>query len=203
MYQCINSSKCIAQIRLLDTKQDCDYGDDELWSSIDHSCPIKNPQMYFNCTYKNTCISRKLFNDDIEDCGCDAYDLCYDEPSNMDYIREQISFTNICNRYNDLKFSITDNGDETDETECEQWPCNNIYTRCNGTLNCLNGEDELDCHSSSLINCSLHSYVCFSPNVSNYICLSTDKINDGKIDCLGGADEPHHNYASRNKDHSV
>ena len=34
---------------------------------------------------------------------------------------------------------------ETDETECEQWECNNIYTHCNGIWNCPNGADEIGC----------------------------------------------------------
>ena len=187
MYQCINSSKCIAQIRLFDKKQDCDYGDDELWISTNGSCPIKNPQMYINCTQKNTCISRKLFA--TSECKCGEDRLCNDDPAVLTYIKEHISFTNLCNRYKELEVILTDNGEETDETECEQWPCNNIYTQCNGILNCLNGEDEVDCYPSSLIKCSLPSYVCFSHKTSTYICLSIDQINDGKFDCLGGLDE--------------
>ncbi len=33
---------------------------------------------------------------------------------------------------------------QTDETDCEQWPCNNIYTRCNDFWNCPNSADELN-----------------------------------------------------------
>ena len=79
---------------------------------------------------------------------------------------------------------------ETDETECEQWECNNIYTRCNGIWNCLNGADEIDCNSYSTLNCSSNHHLCVSPDTNQLICLPIEKANDGKVDCLGATDEP-------------
>ena len=56
-------------------------------------------------------------------------------------------------------------------------------------LDCPDGIDELDCHPTSLINCSSSSFVCFSHLTTNYTCYSVKEINDGNIDCIGGVDE--------------
>jgi len=190
MYQCKSSSKCIAQIRLFDNKDDCDYGDDELWISPDYNCPIKSPQMYVNCTMNNTCISRKVLND--RSCHCrtvDDYDLCDHKAEQLDLTGYQISFPIICDNHTELQPILINGQYETDETNCEQWVCNNIYTRCNGAWNCFNGEDELDCYPPAIMNCPVHSYVCLSTTTYDFMCLSATKLNDGNIDCLGAIDE--------------
>jgi hypothetical protein len=61
---------------------------------------------------------------------------------------------------------IIDGRNQTDETECEQWLCNNTYTRCNDLWNCLNREDEVDCDPSPPLNCSSNEYICISPRAN-------------------------------------
>ncbi|CAF5161279.1 unnamed protein product, partial [Rotaria sp. Silwood1] len=78
----------------------------------------------------------------------------------------------------------------TDETNCEQWPCNNTYTRCDDFWSCLDGADEVDCDPTSLIICPSYHHICVSPNTNEWICLPIEKANDGTIDCLGDIDEP-------------
>ena len=52
---------------------------------------------------------------------------------------------------------------ETDETECEQWECNNIYTHCDEIWNCPNGEDEIGCIFITIIKLFFKSsYMCFT-----------------------------------------
>ncbi|CAF4233983.1 unnamed protein product [Rotaria sordida] len=84
--------------------------------------------------------------------------------------RKHISFQIICDGFTEL-LPINING--RNETEREQWPCNNIYTHCNGLWNCLNDEDELDCDlsspSSSSSNCSSDQHQCVSPDINQFI----------------------------------
>ncbi|CAF1391214.1 unnamed protein product [Rotaria sordida] len=84
--------------------------------------------------------------------------------------KKHISFQIICDGFTEL-LPINING--RNETEREQWPCNNIYTHCNGLWNCLNDEDELDCDlsspSSSSSNCSSDQHQCVSPDINQFI----------------------------------
>ncbi|CAF4045214.1 unnamed protein product [Rotaria sordida] len=85
-------------------------------------------------------------------------------------LQKHISFQIICDGFTEL-LPINING--RNETEREQWPCNNIYTHCNGLWNCLNDEDELDCDlsspSSSSSNCSSDQHQCASPDINQFI----------------------------------
>ncbi|CAF3951561.1 unnamed protein product [Rotaria magnacalcarata] len=58
----------------------------------------------------------------------------------IDHIN-QLRFSALCDGRTDL-FSSRN---ETDETNCEQWPCANQYTRCNGIWQCQKGIDEINC----------------------------------------------------------
>ena len=77
----------------------------------------------------------------------------------------------------------------TDESECDYWRCNTIYTRCNGVWNCLAGEDEIDCDPLALTSCSPDQRLCVQPSTNELQCLPVEKLNDGHIDCLGASDE--------------
>ncbi|CAF0745824.1 unnamed protein product [Adineta steineri] len=167
MYQCSNSLKCISKHRLMDDVIDCPNSDDE------------------NKTWLNYTDS----TEEIIDVGGET-----DKEIIMKiwYARKNISFQTVCDGFTELSPITTDGRNETDETECEHWPCNNIYTHCNGLWNCLNGADEIDCHlySPSLLNCSSNEHLCISPDANQFICLPISKANDGKVDCIGATDEP-------------
>ena len=193
-YQCQNSSKCISQIRLLNDLNDCDYYDDELKIDDEYNCPIHSSQMYVNCTgmmTNKTCLSRKAAK---KDCTCDnvldAPALCNEEFEYFEPEIKNIKFTMMCDRFVHYKPSFIDNQIQTDETECEYWPCDNVYTHCDGIWHCQNGADELNCFPSALISCRIDSFVCVSKKTTYFICLPQKKINDGVIDCIGASDEP-------------
>ena len=191
MYQCRHSSKCISIYRRCDGIVDCDERDDEECTIIDGACSTLRPDLLFQCKNTNQCISLKRVEDKVCDCGFDESNLCDDETSEIDFIRKRISFPTICDGLQELKPQIIDGRNESDETECQHWQCNNTYTRCDGTWNCLNGADEADCDSSPLLACPPRHHLCVSPENFRLSCLPISKAGDGHVDCLGGTDEPH------------
>ncbi|CAF0830570.1 unnamed protein product [Rotaria sordida] len=190
MYRCMNSSKCISKYRLCDGKNDCDYKDDEHCPIINGTCPTIGSKTLFKCTAEKKCMPLKVIQDGNCDCKDNEYGLCDDEYTTDHYIRKHISFQTICDGFTELIPITIDGHNETDETECEYWQCNNTYTRCDGLWNCFNGADEIDCDSLSLLKCPSYHHICVSPQTYELMCLSIEKANDGNIDCVGATDEP-------------
>ena len=190
MYQCRNSGRCISIQRRCDGIVDCNERDDEECTSIDRNCSTLGSNLFFQCTTTNQCISVKRVNDRRCDCGYDEFDLCDDETAEMDLIRKRISFPTICDGFQELKPLLIDGRNESDETECQHWQCNNTYTRCDGIWHCLDGADEVNCDQSMLRKCPFGHHVCVSSTTYRLICLPISKANDGHIDCLGATDEP-------------
>ena len=81
---------------------------------------------------------------------------------------------------------MIDENNETDETHCDQWSCDNQYTHCDGIWNCWNGADEASCVSAV---CPEETHPCIDPFTFNLTCLPASRANDHIDDCLGGADE--------------
>ena len=190
MYRCIHSSKCISKYRLCDLVKDCDYGDDERCSLNDEICSVHRIDVLFYCTETSVCISPKLVGDGWCNCGTDFSGLCDDEVTGFERVRNHISFPTICDGYTELAPILIDGHNETDETECDYWQCNNTYTRCDGLWNCLNGADELGCELSPLLDCRADHHICASFETRQLICLPIVNASDGTIDCLGATDEP-------------
>ncbi|UJR17513.1 hypothetical protein I4U23_004408 [Adineta vaga] len=191
LYQCINSSKCIGFHRLIDDISDCPYHDDEnIFEDTNPQLFARLKDKYYHCYFSNKYIPKTFILDEKCDCGYDG-DLCEDEDEYENFTRRTISFQILCDNLEKL-FPITiDNQDQTDETECEQWECDNIYTHCDGVWNCRDGKDEIGCDiSSTIFNCSLNTRICVRLDTFEFTCLPIEKINDGQVDCLGGTDEP-------------
>ncbi|CAF2726603.1 unnamed protein product [Rotaria sp. Silwood2] len=129
-------------------------------------------------------------NDNEYQCAngqCISQSFCQDDFNNPDC---NTSFQSICNGFIQLASINIEGKNETDETECQQWPCNNIQTRCDEIWHCPNGEGEIGCDLSPTLNCFKDHHKCVSSDTNQLICLSAKKANDGKIDCLGATDEP-------------
>ncbi|CAF1507793.1 unnamed protein product [Adineta ricciae] len=163
-------------------------------------CPLKddenlNMELFpnlkwksYHCYFTNKAISRYALYNKYCDCGRLDDGFCEDENEIYNFTRRTIRFQTICDGFPDLYPILIDQMKETDETNCQEWKCNNIYTNCNGIHNCFSREDETDCDSSSL-NCSSDSRLCVTKDTLQFICLPIKKMNDGIVDCLGGTDE--------------
>jgi hypothetical protein len=177
----------------MDTFNDCPYMDDENIEVINYDDERKK---HYNKTYMKCETSGKYIHQSFiknGDCQCDDSSqsfLCEDEFLEINYLKKTILFQHICDGYIDLSPIIIEGENYTDETECQQWKCNNIYTRCNNLWNCPNGEDEIGCISYSTLNCSSKEHLCVKIDTNQLICLPIEKANDGIIDCLGATDEP-------------
>ena len=190
MYQCLNSPKCISVHRLLDGNVDCPHNDDEHMTKINDSIVIERiKRRTFYCQAMNKSISLTSIENGQCDCGYMDNTWCEDENLNMNYIRRKISFQTICDGFIELAPISIDGRNETDETECERWLCDNVYTRCNGFWNCRNGEDEIGCQQPSSLLCSQDQHLCISNRTFELDCLSIDKVNEGHVDCIGATDE--------------
>ncbi|CAF1026336.1 unnamed protein product [Adineta steineri] len=181
LFSCNSSvSKCISKHRLIDGIKNCFRNDDEQYTK---SCSLDKGRHRFSCD--NQCLSPILVRDGSFDCqeGEDE-DLSKDIHTN-----EHICFQTICDGFTELDPPLLlDGQNHTDETECNSWKCNNIYTRCDGYWNCRNGEDEVNCFSSI---CPPHEHMCVSFETNNFTCLPIAKAGDNIIDCLGASDERH------------
>jgi len=191
-YQCMNSSKCISIYRVFDEKNDCPYMDDENLNTIrsintniinilnktHYKCPGKDKYVLYRSPYP----LEYQCNDGFLNSG-------QEQRLSISSVQNNIVFERICDGYSELyPISIGDQN-YTDETECQYWPCNNFYTRCNEEWNCPTIEDEIGCSTSMNFNCLSPKLLCVSKKTFQVNCLSSNQINDGHIDCLGATDE--------------
>ena len=190
MYQCRNSLKCISQTRLLDGIRDCYWNDDEDKQYFIGDCSSEFKFEVMGCIYVNTCILMKFHNDGQCDCPMDNDGYCADESSDYADMKYRILFQRLCDKFEGLNPIVIDGEIHTDETDCEHWPCNNLYSHCDRIWTCSNGIDEINCNSPAILDCPSNNHICLSNQTLQMICLPLEKFNDGHIDCIGAADEP-------------
>ncbi|CAF1467884.1 unnamed protein product [Adineta ricciae] len=178
MLQCPKTTKCISKRRIMDGYVDCPDAFDE--SILANSCDLDDQKYRFRCTSEKKCIRHTMVGDEIKQClGGEDEDSTGLKIKNMYHL----PFSLLCDNF--VHFKLSEN--DTDETHCDQWPCVNHYTRCNGVWNCPNGIDEVNC--SSPFSCPPNHHPCLSWKTSKMNCLHIDYINDGTVDCLGATDE--------------
>ena len=192
MYQCMDSPKCISKARLFDHVQDYLHNDDEDRSNLNKTCPFEPNANIFQCRTTDECIPFLLVGDSEWDCTKDESGRCDDKDSESIDVTATLLFPTTCDGF-PHRIPVQIEGEmHTDETNCEQWSCNNVYTRCNIFWNCpdADGIDELNCYKFPRLECPPNHHVCASFDTQQMMCLPIEKANDGHVDCVGDADEP-------------
>ncbi|CAF0857863.1 unnamed protein product [Adineta steineri] len=168
LYNCRNSSKFISVHRIMDDIQDCFHDDDEKYLN---SCQL-NHQHRVRCPNTDTCWSPIL-----KKYAC----LMTEQEDN-------IPFQRFCNGISQSIYYDKSGQYYSDEFQCEEWVCNNMYARCDGYWACADGRDENNC---SQTKCRSKTHACVDRLNFTVICLPYTRVNDGNDDCLGASDEQH------------
>ncbi|CAF4289383.1 unnamed protein product, partial [Adineta steineri] len=179
LYHCKNSSKYISKYRIVDGISDCFLKDDEQ-ALFELSCSL-NQTSQFQCPNEIQCRSR-FFPTSI--CSF-PIQISHDDTS----------FYKICDRIMDLPMVLIDGRNHSDETDCEDWQCNNIYTRCDGFRNCVNGEDEENCTEPIDIE---HILFCISPQNYTFMCLPADQVPNGIVSCFVASSDEFQYFQTNN-----
>ncbi|CAF1232360.1 unnamed protein product [Adineta steineri] len=128
----INSSKYISFHGLINGQSYCPYNDNEnIFEDTNPELFHRSKDKYHHCYFSNKYILKKFISDRTCDC-VDYNGLCEDENKNENYTGRTISFQTMYDFFQELYPIEIDKQDHTDETECEQWECDNIYTHCDG-----------------------------------------------------------------------
>ncbi|CAF0830945.1 unnamed protein product [Adineta steineri] len=180
LYHCKNSSKYISKYRIVDGIPDCFLKDDE--QAFELSCSL-NQTSRFQCPNEKQCRS-PLFPKSI----CSF-------PIQIDF--DDIPFYKICDQIIDFPMMLIDGRNHSDETDCEDWQCNNIYTRCDGFRNCLNGQDEEHCMKPITLR---HFFFCTSPQNYTQMCLPAGQVINETVACFGASSDEFQ-YFQTNKFH--
>ncbi|CAF1551951.1 unnamed protein product, partial [Adineta steineri] len=159
LFHCPRSLKCISKHRLVDGYRDCYYKEDELFPA----CQSNDSKRFICASNPEKCLSIVATDNGIKDCeqGDDEQ-----LERRLDIRSNFVPFAIFCDGEKDL-FSM-DAFNNTDETNCDWWPCKNPYSRCDNAWHCLNGADELNCPNA---RCSLNEHICLNSESDNGKCI--------------------------------
>ncbi|CAF4331018.1 unnamed protein product, partial [Adineta steineri] len=130
------------------------------------SCLLNDTQR-FNCTSEDKCLSPIGFDYYVPGCKHGEHK----KPKS-----EVPTFPILCTSRKDAQIEDY----EAIETNCEWWPCNNPYTRCDKYFHCANGIDELNCPDPK---CKINEYQYSTIFFPNYYCIPQEYIYEMPLDC--------------------
>lgn len=169
-FHCNQSLKCIPYNRVGDGYMDCYYGEDEEYDTCH-----RNDLNRFTCqSDPKKCLLPVAIGNGINDCS-------FKEDEDFQYtsnIEKLVPFGILCDGYASYE-PTSPISTETDETNCELWPCDNPYTHCDGFRHCMNAIDELNCPDS---RCSYNEHECLDLFFGNLICIPHAHLFDKYID---------------------
>ncbi len=182
LFVCRDVPNCFSKHRLVDGIDDCNVPNDELGS-----CSVNHTHRFHCTSESNRCISPFSVHNQYDDCigGEDEMAEADVRQHTKNYVPLQI----LCDGFEEYSINKGKKfieADETDETHCDLWPCDNQYTRCNLYYNCSNGADEAGCPWTS---CPPKHLPCIDPISKNMTCLPLALVNDNISHCLGSSDE--------------
>jgi hypothetical protein len=211
LFYCNKSMKLISKHRVQDSTSDCYHMEDAFVPKYirgaeyvlnDEDASIMrhlNLTGRFKCNTTDQWLPRSAIGYD-DGCG-DKSDTLYTgsckiaSDSACQFLRGLYSppvfyaFQENCNSILKLRFHV-DN--ETDETNCEEWP----GIRCNGHWNLIDGEDELNCSNTislyithTVLKCDVNEHYCADISNGTMGCLAKERAGDGIVDCSGRTDE--------------
>ncbi|CAF1513678.1 unnamed protein product, partial [Adineta steineri] len=166
LFFCELSKRFISKHRLVDGIDDCDYREDEEYP---YSCLLNDSQRY-SCPAEDKCLSPLGLGYTLPDCIGDNGPSIYQS--------RRFVFTHLCNLVPDYE----EENHETDETNCEWWPCYTPYTRCDELYQCTNAIDETGCPA---FGCAANELKCDIENPVGHRCISHDYIYEKAINCSG------------------
>ncbi|CAF4247016.1 unnamed protein product [Rotaria sp. Silwood2] len=158
LFHCPVSMKCISKHRLLDGISDCYFGEDESFPT----CQLNDSQGFICESERNKCLSPIALNNGNNDCKGKEDEII---ENGLTILKENIPFGLLCDNQN---HPLLVESNETDETNCEHWPCNNPYVRCNSFRNCANGTDGLNCPK---LKCQSNDVQCPKTLLTNMFCI--------------------------------
>ncbi|CAF0932387.1 unnamed protein product [Didymodactylos carnosus] len=203
LFKCNITNRCLSKHRVGDGYIDCFSRIDEKYSD---TCEL-NFTNRFKCFNGKQCIPRKYLSDRHSDCddGSDEYlsSTCnVVDSTTCQYLQGAslisaiVNFQDICNGD---KLYLFSKDNDTDESECDEWPLVFEDITCDGVWNTVNGRDELDCGNRTIESniaysvgkCKTTEHYCIKSTIETIECLPLEKAGDGVIDCLGASDERH------------
>ncbi|CAF3318798.1 unnamed protein product [Rotaria sp. Silwood2] len=169
-FHCNRSLKCVPYHRVSDGINDCFFDEDEQ----SDACLFNDSNRFICKSEPKKCLSPVAVGSGHYQCSL-AEDEIYIYISN---VFELLPFPDLCNK-NIYRDPILSFATEASNANCEWWPCDNPYTRCNKKWDCSNGADELGC---SKTNCSLNEHECKNELLGLSYCLPIANMFDKFID---------------------
>ncbi|CAF4076984.1 unnamed protein product, partial [Rotaria sordida] len=170
LFHCSLSLKCISKHRLVDGIIDCYFEEDEVFPT----CQLNDSKRFMCKSEQNKCLSPIAVQNGKNDCQNEEDEMTENQRNTL---KGDVPFALLCDGKN---HSLLLKSNETDETNCQYWPCNNPYVRCNRLQNCADGTDE---HNCPKLKCTWKGTSCSRRLLTNLFCFPLMVLMEQYLDC--------------------